>query len=135
MVGILIGVLLLLLVVVLVAVLAAGAVRLHKFALNTLEISIFVFIQEGTRIQTPNRYSLPFSRLHRKVNLVKIFTFFPSFEQLYAGKHLSLDRDIVSIEGIMQKLEQLDAEKYLSYLTINAFICFKNIKYLIMNFS
>merc|ERR1719494_1384508 len=27
------------------------------------------------------------------------------------GKHLSLDRDIVSIEGIMQKLEQLDADK------------------------
>ena len=55
------------------------------------------------------------------------------FEQLYiyvlyAGKHLSLDRDIVSIEGIMQKLEQLDADKYLTCLTINAFIFFKNVK-------
>ena len=45
---------------------------------------------------------------------------------LYAGKHLSLDRDIVSIEGIMQKLEQLDADKYLSCLTFNAFMSFKN---------
>ena len=116
MVGILIGVLSLLLVVVLVAVLAAGWTSLQFGNVS------FIFIKEGTRTQTPNRYSLPSSRLHRKVNLVKIFTFFPSFEQLYVGKHLSLDRDIVSIEGIMQKLEQLDAEKYLSYLTINAFI-------------
>ena len=60
---------------------------------------------------------------------------FQIFGNLDVGKHLSLDRDIVSIEGIMQKLEQLDAEKYLSYMTIIAFICFKNIKYLLMNFS
>ena len=64
-----------------------------------------------------------------------IYSFSIFWATTYVGKHLSLDRDIVSIEGIMQKLEQLDAEKYLSYLTTNAFICFKNIKYLIMNFS
>ena len=54
MVGILIGVLLLLLVVVLVAVLAAGAVRLDKFALNTLEKSgSYSFRRErGSRPQT-----------------------------------------------------------------------------------
>ena len=80
MVGILIGVLFLLLVVVLVAVLAAGGVRLNKFALNTMS-GWFIFIQEGTRIQTPNRYSLPSSRLPRKVNFVKIFTVFYLFMQ------------------------------------------------------
>ena len=29
----------------------------------------------------------------------------------WAGKLLSLDEDILSIDGIMQKLDQLDAEK------------------------
>ena len=83
-VGILIGVLALLLVVVLVAVLAAGAVPVDKFALTPCftkyyENVWFIFIQEGTWIQTPNRYSLPSSRLHQKVNLVKIFAVFSFF--------------------------------------------------------
>ena len=115
MVGILIGVLFLLLVVVLVAVLAAGLLWKHMSA------GSFSFRRErGSRPQTAT--ACHFQDSTERWIWWKYLHFFSSFEQLYVGKHLSLDRDIVSIEGIMQKLEQLDAEKYLTCLTIEVFI-------------
>ena len=58
---------------------------------------------------------MPIFKAPEKGDFMLLCGFFCDIQNLllyfWAGKLLSLDEDILSIDGIMQRLDQLDAEK------------------------